>query len=200
MPTATLRILIIDRNRLRASVIEDGLREAGHMEVQRVSDMTGLMRRVAEVDPDVIIMDLENPNRDMLEHALQVSRAAGRPVAMFVDSSDAGMTEAAMEAGVSAYVVGGLQKERVQPVIDLAISRFRALDRMRRELEDAKTQLAERKVIDRAKGILMRSRGFNEEEAWQMLRRTAMNQNRRVGQVAESLVIAADMLGGGEET
>ena len=195
-----LKILIIDRNRLRASVIEDGLREAGHQEVVHVADMSGLMRKVADADPDVIIMDLENPNRDMLEHALQVSRAAARPVAMFVDASDAGMTEAAMDAGVSAYVVDGLKKERVQAVMELAISRFRALDRMRRELEDARSQLAERKIIDRAKGILMKSRGMSEDEAWQAMRRTAMNQNRRMAQVAESLVLAAGMLGEGEET
>ena len=199
MQERPLRILVIDPNRIRVSIIEEGLREAGHDDVVIISDMGQLMRRVVDAEPDVIIMDLENPNRDMLEHALQVSRAARRPIAMFVDTTDAAATEAAIDAGVSAYVVDGLRKDRVKPILDMAIKRFNAIERMRAEVEAVKTELSERKMIDRAKGILMRSRGLSEEQAYQLLRKTAMHQSRKIAQVAESLILAAGLLEGDRE-
>ena len=196
MTDKPLHILVIDANRVRASIIEEGLRDAGHGDVVLISDMRNLMRQVVEADPDVIIMGLENPNRDVLEHALQVSRAARRPIAMFVDRTDTAATEAANDAGVSAYVVDGLRKERVKPILDLAIKRFNVIERMRQEIEAAQTELSERKLIERAKGILMRTRKLSEEEAYQLLRKTAMNQSRKIAQVAESLVLAAGLLEG----
>ncbi|MEQ1611916.1 MAG: ANTAR domain-containing protein [Hyphomicrobiaceae bacterium] len=194
-----LHILIIDADRIRASIIEDGLRAAGHTRLTVIADNTHLMRRIVEVDPDVIVIDLENPNRDVLEHMFQVSRAAKRPVAMFVDRSDQGSIEAAIDAGVSAYVVDGLKKERIKPILDTAISRFNAFDRLRRELEEAKGKLAERKSIDRAKGILMRSRSMSEDDAYALLRRTAMNQGRRISEIADSLIVASGLLGGEDD-
>ena len=128
--------------------------------------MTGIAARIAEIEPDVIVIDLENPNRDMLENMFQLSRAVKRPIAMFVDRSDTASIEAAVEAGVSAYVVDGLRKERVKPILDMAISRFNAFSRMARELEEARTELESRKLVDRAKGILMKSRGLSEEDAY----------------------------------
>ncbi|MFC3231015.1 ANTAR domain-containing response regulator [Marinibaculum pumilum] len=196
MSNRDLKILVIDQDALRASILQDGLREAGHSDVVVIAEMHDLLRRIQEIGPDVIVIDLENPNRDVLEQMFQVSQAVQRPVAMFVDKSDASMIEAAMDAGVSTYIVDGLRKERVKPIIDVTISRFNAVDRLRRELEETRSQLAERKVIDRAKGILMKSRGLSEEEAYRLLRKTAMDQNRRVAQVAESLVTAAGLLGG----
>ncbi|MGE3247447.1 MAG: ANTAR domain-containing response regulator [Beijerinckiaceae bacterium] len=196
MPVSDLRILIVDNNALRASIIEAGLRESGHAAVTHVSDMTQLLRQVVDANPDVVIIDLENPNRDMIEHALAVSRSVRRPIAMFVDRTDAAMTEAAIDAGVSAYVVDGLRKERVKPIIDMAISRFNAVERMRRDLDEARTELSERKIVDRAKALLMRTRGLSEDEAYKLLRSTAMNQSRKMSQVAESLIMAADLLGG----
>lgn len=195
-----LRVLVIDMNRIRASIIEAGLREAGLDDVTILSDTSELMRRVVETDPDVIVIDLENPNRDMLEHMLHVSRAVPRPVAMFVDRADKASIEAAIDAGVSAYVVDGLKKERVKPILDTAISRFNAFSRLREELAEARSQLAERKIIDRAKGILMRTRGMTEEQAYAALRTTAMKQSRRIAQIAESLVTAAGLLADGDDT
>lgn len=197
MSRATLRILIIDENRIRAAIIEQGLREAGHGEVSVVHDMAGVARRIAEIEPDVIVIDLENPNRDMLESMFQLSRAVKRPIAMFVDRSDSASIEAAVDAGVSAYVIDGLRKERVKPIVDMAISRFNAFSRMARELEEARGELESRKIIDRAKGILMKSRGLSEQDAYALLRKTAMNQNRKLADVAQSLVTAADLLGPG---
>lgn len=187
-------MLVIDENALRSAIIEAGLREAGHDNVTVVNDVTGIAKRIGEIAPDVIVIDLENPNRDMLENMFQLSRAVKRPIAMFVDRSDQASIEAAIDAGVSAYVVDGLRQERVKPILDTAISRFNAYSRMARELEEARSALAERKTIDRAKGILMRTKALTEEEAYQRLRRTAMNQNRRIIEVAQSLVLAADLL------
>jgi response regulator NasT len=194
-----ISILVIDENRLRAAVIEDGLRDSGYTNLTVVSDMTGIARKIAETAPDVIVIDLENPNRDMLESMFQLSRAVQRPIAMFVDRSDQASIEAAVEAGVSAYVVDGLKRERVKPIVDMAISRFNAFARMARELEEARSQLESRKLIDRAKGILMKTRGLSEADAYALLRKTAMNQNRKISEIAESLITAAGLLGPSED-
>jgi two-component system, response regulator / RNA-binding antiterminator len=194
----SLTVLVIDENHIRASIIEAGLREAGHEHVTVVHDVAGIARRIAEIEPDVIVIDLENPNRDMLENMFQLSRVVKRPIAMFVDRSDQASIEAAVEAGVSAYVVDGLRQERVKPILDMAISRFNAFSRMARELEEARSELEDRKVIDRAKGILMRSRGLSEDAAYALLRKTAMNQNRKISEIAQSLVTAAGLLDPGE--
>ena len=195
-----LRIVVIDEDHIRASIIEDGLREAGYGLVSVVNDVTNAMKRLVELDPDVIFIDLENPNRDQLEYMLQISRAVKRPVAMFVDRSDQAATEAAIEAGVSAYIVDGQKKERVHAILEMAVSRFNAFDRLRKELADAKSELAERKSIDKAKAMLMKTKGIDEPAAYALLRRTAMNQNRKIAEVAESLLLAADLLNGGQDT
>lgn len=196
----SVHVLVIDANRMRASIIEDGLREAAGVRVTVLVEMSLLMRRVVELDPDVIVIDLENPNRDTLEHMFQLSKAAKRPVAMFVDKSDEASIERAIEAGVSAYVVDGLKKERIKPILDTAVSRFRAFDKLRRQLDEAKNELAERKAIERAKGILMRTRGLDEATAYAALRKAAMDQSRRIADIAESLIIAEGLLGKGDKT
>ena len=196
----SLSVLVIDENRIRASIIEAGLREAGHEQVTVLHDVTGIARRIAEIEPDVIVIDLENPNRDMLENMFQLSRAVKRPIAMFVDRSDRASIEAAVDAGVSAYVVDGLKQERVKPILEMAISRFNAFSRMARELDEARSELENRKVIDRAKGIVMKSRGLTEDAAYALLRKTAMNQNRKIVEIAQSLVTAAGLLGPGDDT
>ncbi|MDP3896849.1 MAG: ANTAR domain-containing response regulator [Mesorhizobium sp.] len=199
MESGTLSILVIDENRIRAAVIEAGLREAGHDRVTVIHDVTGIARRIAEVEPDVIVIDLENPNRDMLENMFQLSRAVKRPIAMFVDRSDKASIEAAVDAGVSAYIIDGLRQERVKPILDMAISRFNAFSRMARELEDMRSELKGHRLVDRAKRILMQSRGLSEEDAYALLRKTAMNQNRKISQIADSLITAAGLLGPTEE-
>lgn len=190
----SLSVLVIDENTMRAAIIEAGLREAGHDRVTVVHDVNGIAQRIAEVEPDVIVIDLENPNRDMLEAMFNLSRVVKRPIAMFVDQSDQSAIEAAVDAGVSAYVVDGLRQERVKPIVDMAISRFNAYSRMARELEEARSALENRKLIDRAKGILMRSKNISEDEAYALLRRTAMNQNRKISEIAQSLVLASGLL------
>ncbi len=195
MSDAQLSILIIDENRIRASIIEDGLREAGHVRVRTIYDVSEVGRSIAAAPPDVIVIDLENPKRDTLEHFFSLSRAVRRPIAMFVDRSDSSTIEKAVEAGVSAYVVDGLKKERVKPILDMAVSRFNAFSRLTRELEEARSALEERRIVDAAKAILMKTRGLSEPDAYALLRSTAMNKNRRIVEIAQSLITAADLLG-----
>jgi two-component system, response regulator / RNA-binding antiterminator len=194
MTDSAIRVLIVDQNMVRASILEDGLREAGYRDVVVVRDMQNLLRRIVDEEPDVILIDLENPNRDVLEQMFQVSRVVHRPVAMFVDSSDASTIEEAINAGVGTYVVDGLRKERVKSIVDTTISRFKAFNRLREELLDTRKQLEERKLIDRAKGILMKERGIDEEAAYVMMRKAAMTDNLRIAQVAQSIITASRLL------
>jgi two-component system, response regulator / RNA-binding antiterminator len=194
MSNHDLTILVIDENAIRASIIEEGLREAGHARVTVMHEMKGVARVIETLHPDVIVIDIENPDRDMLEHLFQLTRTIARPIAMFVDRSDTASIEAAVDAGVSAYIVDGLRKERVKPILDMAVSRFNAFSRLQRELAEAKSALEERKVVERAKGILMKMRNLSEEEAFALLRQTAMNENKKMSEIAQSVVTAAALL------
>lgn len=188
-----LSILVIDANPDRARVVETGLVEAGFNRVMTIQATANLLARIQAVAPDVVIIDLENPDRDTLEQMFQVSRAVQKPIAMFVDRSDQSSMAAAVEAGVSAYVVDGLKKERIQPIVEMAVMRFNAFDRLRRERDDAVNALAERKVIDRAKGILMRQKSITEEQAYALMRKTAMKHGRKIVDIAQSVITAAEM-------
>jgi response regulator NasT len=188
-----LKIVIVDENPIRAAILEDGLREAGHVNVARIENRTGLLARIYAIDPDVILIDLENPSRDELEQMFQMSRAVKRPVAMFVDQSDTASIQASVDAGVSAYIVGNLQKDRIKTILDLCISRFNAFSRLQDELDRTKNALEERKVIDRAKGILMKAKNMSEEDAYALLRKTAMNEKKKIAEVAQSVIIASEM-------
>jgi two-component system, response regulator / RNA-binding antiterminator len=190
-----LRIAIVDESGLRATILEEGLREAGFEDIEVVQPHSGFVARLERMAPDVVLMNLGNPSRDSLEEMLAVSRALARPIAMFVDQSDDTMIGAAIDAGVSAYVVDGLRKDRVKPILDLAIRRFNAFSRLQSELDEARTELAERKTVDRAKAILMENRKLSEPEAYALLRSTAMKQGRRIVDVADALITATSLLG-----
>lgn len=189
-----LRILIVDANQVRAAIIEEGLREAGYRHLIHLSATTGLVAAIEAHDPDVVVIDLEDPSRDALADMFLVSRHVRRPITMFVDQSDSASIEAAVEAGVSAYIVDGLKKERMQPILQACISRFNAFRKLREELDEARSQLEDRKMIDRAKSIVMRMKGLSEEEAYALMRRTAMNEKRKLADIARSLITAAEML------
>ena len=189
-----LRIAVIDKNPLRAAILEDGLRTAGHMSVVHIDDTADLLERIHAIDPDVILIDLESPSRDILEHMFKVSRSVARPIAMFVDRSDAAMIDAAIDAGVSAYIVDGLQKDRVKPILDTTISRFNAFAKLKKELETVKSQLEDRKVIDRAKALVMRAKAIPEEQAYALVRQVATNENKKIAEVARSIITAAELL------
>jgi response regulator NasT len=188
------KIVIIDESPIRAAILEEGLREAGYTEVVQVNEVRSLLARISAIDPDIIVIDLENPSRDSLEQMFQVSRAVRRPIAIFVDQSDSAMIQASVDAGVSAYIVDGLKKERIKPILDLCVSRFNAFARLQDELDRTKNALEERKVIDRAKGILMKLKGLTEEEAYVLLRSTAMREKKKIGEIAQSILTASELL------
>ena len=188
------KIVIVDENPIRAAILEEGLREAGFVGVEHIREMHNLLARIYALDPDVIVIDLENPSRDVLEQMFQVSRAVRRPIAMFVDQSDAASIQASVDAGVSAYIVDGLKKERIKPILDLCISRFNAFSKLQDELDRTKFALEERKVIDRAKGILMKLKGLTEDEAYVLMRSTAMREKKKIGEIAQSILTASEML------
>jgi response regulator NasT len=188
------KIVIVDESPIRAAILEEGLREAGFTGVVHISEMHNLLARIYTLDPDVILIDLENPSRDVLEAMFQVSRAVKRPIAMFVDQSDSSSIQASVEAGVSAYIVDGLRKERIKPILDLCVSRFNAFAKLQEELERTKSQLEDRKVIEKAKGILMKVKGLTEDEAYVLLRSTAMREKKKIGEIAQSIITASEML------
>ena len=191
---SSVKIVIVDESAIRAAILEEGLRDAGFTAVERIGEMNNLLARIYALDPDVILIDLENPSRDVLEQMFLVSRAVRRPVAMFVDQSDSASIQASVDAGVSAYIVDGLKKERIKSIIDLCISRFNAFSRLQGELEKTKNALEERKVIDRARGILMKAKGLSEEEAYGLMRTAAMRENKKIADIAQSIITAAEML------
>jgi response regulator NasT len=189
-----LRVLVVDRDRKRAEIVEKALREDPNLDVQVASAPGHLLDLLRQAEPDVLIVDLDLPDRDMIEQLRVASRERPRPIVMFVDRSDTEAMKAAVGAGVSAYVVDGLTAGRVKPILDVAVARFQEFENLRRELDIAKTSLVERKLFDRAKGILMRARGLSEEDAYNLLRSKAMNEQKKVAEIAQSVITAAELL------
>ncbi len=189
-----LRILVVEADATRLRDIVDALRGEGWSDVRAVAQISALNRTVKEFIPDIVLIDLSNPDRDMLEHVSFASETTKRAVALFVDQTDEDLTQAALSAGVSAYVVDGLKMDRIKAVLETAIARFKIMRQMQSELDAAKQALEDRKTIDRAKGILMRQRGISEDDAYQLLRKAAMGQNRKIIDVAQALVTAAELL------
>lgn len=191
-----MRIAIVDESASRAEVIREGLASFDECEIFVVTDRRGLVRAIGEIAPDVVLMDLGNPSRDVLEEYFAVSRALARPIAMFVDESDDEAIAASVDAGVSAYVVDGLAPHRIRSLLDLAVRRFNAFARLQADLAEARGRLAERELIDRAKRILMDSRGLPEPKAYAEMRSAAMSQGRRIADIAEAIVTAHKLMGG----
>lgn len=191
-----MRIVVVDESPARGAVIAEGLTASGLSDITVLIERHGLVSRIEELSPDVVLIDLANPRRDELEELFAVSRAISRPIAMFVDQSDDHSIEAAIDAGVSAYVVDGMKPERIRSVLDVAIRRFHAFARLRTELDEARGQLAERKAIDAAKALLMKKRGLDEPAAYAALRKAAMDSGRKIGDVADALLTAEKLMGG----
>lgn len=189
-----MMIVVVEEDRHRALAIVDALQDSGNCDVVVISEVSGLARRIAAHAPDVVLIDIDNPSRDMLEELTLASGPLERPVAMFVSAAASNLSRAAVEAGLSAYVVGGLMPERLRPVIETAIARFQVMRQMRTELSETRRALEERKVIDRAKGLLMKARGIDEDQAYSVLRKAAMDKGRKVADVAEALVTASGLL------
>jgi response regulator NasT len=190
-----MRVMLVDNEQGRSALLEQALKDAGYDVVARVSSENDLYAIVNQSQPDIIIVDMEVPDRDTLEHMRSINRNQPKPIVMFAEQDDSSMIDAAMKAGVSAYVVDGLDFKRIKPIINVAVARFREYLAMRKDLEEAKSQLADRKLVERAKGILMQRRGYSEEEAYKAMRKLAMDRNKRLAEIAESIIATADLLG-----
>ncbi|NVM78083.1 response regulator NasT [Duganella sp. SG902] len=179
----------------RARVLRIALLEAGYDIIASLPPDMYLPERIAQLQPDMIIVDAESDARDVLEHVVIATRDERRPIVMFTEDQDPESMEAAVEAGVSAYVVAGLQSERIKPVLQVALAQFKREQKLLDELSDTKSKLAERKVIERAKGLLMERQRFTEEQAYQKLRSMAMSKNLKLSEVAQRILDVEDLLG-----
>lgn len=179
----------------RSRSLRIGLLEAGYNIVAVLPVDVFLPDRLAQIQPDMIVVDAESQARDTLEHVVMATRDARRPIVLFTDDEDTSHVRDAIAAGVTAYVVAGLASERVKPVLDIALARFEHEERMRLDLAEARSQLSERKVIERAKGILMKRQAIGEEEAYARLRKTAMDKGLKLADVAQRIVDVSDLLG-----
>ncbi len=186
--------MIVDESTERAAALAEALRNAGYGVVAQLSTCENLQTRVLEMQPDVIVIDMDSPDRDTLEHMCCLSRETPRPVVMFTHDDDNEKMRTAMRAGVSAYVVNGLNNERIKPIIEVAIARFQEFQALRAELAEANSALAERKLIERAKGLVMKQRQCSEEDAYQALRKLAMTRNLRMADMARTVITAAELL------
>lgn len=193
-----MRIAIVDESAVRASIIEEGLASLENCEIFTLTSRDGLVACLAEIAPEIVFMDLGNPSRDVLEEYFTVSRALDRPIAMFVDQSDEDSIAASIDAGVSAYVVDGLSAKRIQPLLQTTIQRFQAYARLESELAEAQGKLAERETVDKAKRILMNTKGVSEPQAYAELRKKAMSSNRRISEIADAVVTAYELMGDDE--
>lgn len=189
-----LRILVVEADPARVRDIVDALNAAGWTDVMALAQISALERTVKKFAPDIVLIDLAHPDRDTLEQITVATETNKRAVALFVDRTDDTLTKAALNAGVSAYVVDGLNMSRIKPVLQTAIARFKVTRQLKSELDAAKKALEDRKTIDRAKGFLMRQRSLTEDEAYRLMRKTAMDQGRKVIDVARALVTASDLL------
>lgn len=194
MSSNALRILLVDDSPSRANLVEEGLIESGHRLVARLAPWEDLRQRLVQIQPDLVIVALDSPDRDTLESLRWVSREQPRPIVMFVEQSEPGLAAQALDAGVSAYVVDGLEAHRVKDVLEVAVARFEQFRALREEIDRGKADLEARKRIERAKGLLMRQRGWSEDEAYKALRRMAMDQNKRLVDAADSVIAVTKLL------
>jgi response regulator NasT len=188
-----LRVMLVDDSHEETSPLKDSLLEAGYDVIETAHTAAALLERVSASQPDVIIIDTESPTRDTLEQLSFVTREHPRPIVLFTDDRENATIQAALRAGVSAYVVAGMQPDRLRPILDVALARFEQERALRDELKDAQDRLAERKLIERAKGLLMEQKRVSESDAFQMMRKLAMDRNRRLVDVAQQIIDIADL-------
>jgi response regulator NasT len=190
-----MRVLVVDESAKRAEVLRAALLLAGYEVTASLTSAVTLLKTIERLEPAVILIDTDSPSRDVLEHLVMVSRHTPRPVVMFASDGTPETIRAATRAGVSAYVVDGLDEKRIKAIVDVAVARFDELQDLRGQLAQANSKLAERKLIERAKGLLMKSRGLDEEAAYAALRKAAMDRSLKVAEIAQRVVDASDLLG-----
>lgn len=190
-----MRILLVDDTGKDLEILRDALRETGHVIAGECHDAFTLLAMVGETKPDIIIIDSDSPTRDVLEQLFVVSRDNPRPIVLFTDDGSSDTIRAALDAGVTTYIVEGLQAHRVRPILEVAKARFDTDRALRAELEEARSELVARKRIERAKGLLMKARGLSEDDAYRALRKLAMDRQATLAAVAQQLIDAAELLG-----
>jgi response regulator NasT len=194
MTTPMLKVMLVDEVVERAEVLQQALARGGYEVIAYIPSACDLYRQVDELKPDIVIIDMDSPDRDTLENLCVVTRDNPRPVVMFTHDGDSDKIRAATQAGVSAYVVDGMDGERIGPIINAAVARFEQFQALKQELDDIEEKLADRKVIERAKGILMKTRNLSEEDAYRALRKQAMQSNSRLADVSRQLVAVAGLI------
>ncbi|MEA3261143.1 ANTAR domain-containing protein [Alloalcanivorax venustensis] len=188
------RVMLVDDTPARAAMLEQALTDCGFQVICRMASAQGLMKQVAEHQPDVVIVDIESPDRDMLEHMTVLNQHLPKPVIMFAEQGDSNTIDRAIRAGVSAYVVDGLNPERVRSIVDVAVARFREFQALRNELQQTRTRLADRQVIDKAKALLIQHRQMDEDEAYHAMRKLAMDRSQKLVDVANDIVSVLGLL------
>lgn len=191
----SLRVLLIDENPGRSASLEQALRDAGHDVLLHPANAYNVLDQVEKIRPDIILIDMASPDRDVLEHLRGMHQEHAKPVVLFAEHSDDAVFAAALRAGVSAYVVDAINPQLLKSIMQVAISRFEEYQALRQELADVRVRLAERKLIDKAKGMLMQQKNLTEEAAYNMLRKLAMDRNQRLGEVARNVISVLDLLG-----
>ncbi|HVK41967.1 MAG TPA: ANTAR domain-containing protein [Phenylobacterium sp.] len=189
-----MRVLVIDPDPARAALVAEGLEGVDPLEVRQTAVFDA--RELAAFAPDIIVVACDSADRDTLESLREAGETNPRPVVMFADRSEPGLAEQAIRAGVAAYIVDGLAPGRVRPILEVAMTRFSLMQQLRGDLAKAKANLESRKVVDRAKGLLMKERGLDEEGAYKLLRKLAMDKGRPLGAVAADLLSFAGLLKG----
>jgi len=189
----SLRILLVDQHPGRGAIIQQALADAGYTQVERVPADRALAEGVRRFGPDIIIIDMEAPGRDTLEQMREIGRDQPKPIILFSNNRDSDYIRQAVRAGVSAYIVDGLDKERVIPIVEVALARFREFEALRRELAETRDQLADRKIIEKAKGLLMKQHGLSEDKAYNVLRKAAMDRNQKIVDIARTLIAIQEL-------
>jgi len=190
-----LRVLIVDANPERRALLAQSLQTNDYLVLQRATISLELLKNLPQLDPDVIVIDTDAPDRDTLEHVCMISRDQPRPIVLFTDDDDVARMKQAMRAGVTSYVVKGIAPERIKPILQVAMLRFEEHQALRQDLSLAQNQLAERKLIERAKGIVMQQKNISENAAYNLLRKMAMERNAKLADIAAQVVDLAQALG-----
>ena len=193
-PQLQERVLVIDKDAARSALLEQALNDQGYEVVCRLDDTEGLINRVEQIKPDIIIIELDSPDRDVLEHMATLNTHIPRPVVMFAESGDSNTIQQAIQAGVSAYVVDGMSPDRIQSIMDVAAARFREFQALRNELDTVRNELEDHKQLDQAKRLIMKHQNCGEEQAYQAMRKMAMDQGKPMTQIAKNIISVLQML------
>ena len=189
-----LRIMVVDESTERAELLRQGLHDADHVVVATLSSTADIFAQVERTQPDIIVIGVDSPGRDSLEHICVVSQNRPKPIVMFTQERNADTIQAAVHAGVTAYIVDGLESSRVRSILDVAVARFKQFHALQSELAQTKAKIGERKVVERAKGLLMKQRDWDEDTAFRALRKMAMDRNIRLADAAEQVIAVTKLL------